>query len=44
MELNALMDIFESKLEGITRSDIHHQYIAQYIRVLVSGLKEFAMK
>jgi len=44
MELNELMDIFESKLAGTSRADIHHQYIAQNIGVLVSGLKEFAMK
>lgn len=44
MELNELMDIFESKLAGTTRADIHHQYIAKHIGVLVSGLKEFAQK
>ncbi|WP_316844327.1 hypothetical protein [Pedobacter psychrodurus] len=44
MELNELMDIFESKLAGTTRANIHHQYIAQHIGVLVAGLKEFAQK
>ncbi|MDQ0964628.1 hypothetical protein QFZ20_000031 [Flavobacterium sp. W4I14] len=44
MELNELMDIFESKLSGTERADIHHQYIARHIGVLVSGLKEFARK
>ncbi|MBT2561216.1 hypothetical protein J7E50_10275 [Pedobacter sp. ISL-68] len=44
MALQELMNIFESKLAGTSIITIHHQYIAQNIAVLVSGLKEFARK
>lgn len=44
MALQELMNIFESKLAGTSIITIHHQYIAQNIAVLVSGLKEFAQK
>jgi hypothetical protein len=35
---------FESKVSGTDRANIHHQYIAQNIGVLISGLKEFTQK
>lgn len=44
MALQALMNIFKSKLARTSIITIHHQYIAKHIAVLVSGLKEFTQK
>lgn len=44
MDLNELIDIFESKLSGTSIETIHHEYMAKNINVIAAGLKEFAQK
>ncbi|NII83992.1 MULTISPECIES: hypothetical protein [unclassified Pedobacter] len=44
MDLNELIDIFESKLSGTSIETIHHEYMAKNINVIAAGLNEFAQK